>query len=308
MVQPDADQFGIVAPDQLYGGVVPVAFVATKVITHPLVHPNAAAPRGWSHAFAGHSEGSVLRGFAAFAGDDARRAAEALLAQGPIRIKRGTGIGGRGQYLASTTDETDSALASIDARELAESGIVVEEHLAAGDDLQRRPCRGRRSGRLLLRHPAGDPESPRARGLRRIDARRCARRFRVPARPGPPRRRARGRGPGTQVRPGRTRVLSRACSLRAATTTWRSARMPPAHVAQACWSSPGALAVRAAPRSLRSKPSIATPRAVRIRCATVEVYDDQVRGAADAFVYFRGVDAGAGPVQVRRRTHDADAG
>ena len=131
LVRSEADLFGIVGPDQLYGGVVPFAFVATKVITHPLVRPDAAAPRGWSHAFAWQVQDAVLRGFAAFARDDARRAAGVLLAEGPVRIKCGSGIGGRGQYLANTTDEADSALAAIDAREFAESGIVVEEHLAA---------------------------------------------------------------------------------------------------------------------------------------------------------------------------------
>ena len=37
--------------DPLFGGVVPYAFVATKAITHPLPHPGASAPKGWSTEF-----------------------------------------------------------------------------------------------------------------------------------------------------------------------------------------------------------------------------------------------------------------
>ena len=47
-----AHALGIRGEDDLYGGVVPQPFVATKVITHPLVAPDAAAPVGWQPAFA----------------------------------------------------------------------------------------------------------------------------------------------------------------------------------------------------------------------------------------------------------------
>src|SRR5215218_5880680 len=46
-----AAALGVRGEDDLFGGVVPHAFVATKAITHPLVGPNAPAPPGWSPAF-----------------------------------------------------------------------------------------------------------------------------------------------------------------------------------------------------------------------------------------------------------------
>ena len=39
----EAAALGIRGPDDLFGGVVPHAFVATKVISHPLVEADAAA-------------------------------------------------------------------------------------------------------------------------------------------------------------------------------------------------------------------------------------------------------------------------
>src|SRR5687767_14284720 len=44
-----ARALGILTEDDLFGGVVPQPFVATKTITHPLVDPGATAPDGWSH-------------------------------------------------------------------------------------------------------------------------------------------------------------------------------------------------------------------------------------------------------------------
>src|SRR3712207_1824823 len=46
-----AAALGVRGEGDLFGGVVPRAFMATKAITHPLVGPGAAAPPGWSPAF-----------------------------------------------------------------------------------------------------------------------------------------------------------------------------------------------------------------------------------------------------------------
>ena len=46
-----ARALGVNSEHDLFGGVVPHAFVATKVITHPLVRPRAPAPAGWAHGF-----------------------------------------------------------------------------------------------------------------------------------------------------------------------------------------------------------------------------------------------------------------
>ena len=68
--------------DDLFGGVVPFPFVATKAIVHPLVAPTASCPPGWSHDFPQRVRNAVLPGFTAFSLQDARRAATKLLALG----------------------------------------------------------------------------------------------------------------------------------------------------------------------------------------------------------------------------------
>ena len=127
----DARALGIDGPDHIYGGVVPHAFVATKAITHPLVSPDAAAPEGWSHDCGERNASSTLRGYTAFARNDARRAARRLLRSGLVRIKCVSGIGGAGQYLARNEDEADAALDALPDAELAR-GVAVEEHLDDG--------------------------------------------------------------------------------------------------------------------------------------------------------------------------------
>ena len=127
----DAQRLGIRGAHQLFGGVVPHAFVATKAISHPLVAEDATAPDGWSDAFARYASDTVLRGYTTFAMDDARRAASLLLARGPARVKCVSGIGGSGQYPVARTQDADTVLAQIDGREF-ESGVVVEEELTDG--------------------------------------------------------------------------------------------------------------------------------------------------------------------------------
>jgi len=129
LVRPDAEKLGIRGEDDLFGGVVPRAFVATKTITHPLVDKEARAPAGWSSDFAARIDGAVLRGYTAFSADDAHRALARLLDHGPARIKLARGIGGRGQFVIQDAEELNKLLASIDDAELAAAGVVLEEHL-----------------------------------------------------------------------------------------------------------------------------------------------------------------------------------
>lgn len=124
-----ANELGIRTEDDLFGGVVPYAFVATKAITHPLVDAQASAPEGWSHDFGRRVADSILLGYAAFSLDDARRAGERLLKGGPARVKQSRGIGGRGQIVVTETRELDAALDDMEAEELARYGIVIEQHL-----------------------------------------------------------------------------------------------------------------------------------------------------------------------------------
>jgi hypothetical protein len=123
-----AARMSIRSEEDVFGGVVPADFVATKSITHPLID-DGAAPDGWSAEFATAVQPCVLRGFTAFTQDDARRAGERLLRHGPVRIKRSQGIGGGGQWLVESLHELSDRLHSIEEREIASTGVVLEEHL-----------------------------------------------------------------------------------------------------------------------------------------------------------------------------------
>jgi len=125
----DAAALGIRGPHDLFGGVVPHAFVATKVISHPLVEPGAAALSGWNPAFAAQVGDAVLDGYAVFNHDDARRAGLRLLANGPVRIKPVLATGGHGQSVAHDAAELQRRLKAIDPSEVAAHGLVLEENL-----------------------------------------------------------------------------------------------------------------------------------------------------------------------------------
>lgn len=122
-------RWGIEGADDLFGGVVPLPFVATKVISHPLVAPGAACPPGWDAGFAARIADVVLPGYAVFSMRDLYRAARALLAGGPVRVKLASGIGGRGQVVVGAERELDGRMAAVDAAELARCGAVVEPDL-----------------------------------------------------------------------------------------------------------------------------------------------------------------------------------
>jgi hypothetical protein len=125
-----ARALGIRDEHDLFGGIVPYAFVATKAITHPLVAPDAYAPTGWCPEFAARTDDAVLLGYTVFTREDARRAGARLLAQGPVRIKPVRATGGRGQSVVRRPDELNDALAAMNEAELAGNGLVLEEDLA----------------------------------------------------------------------------------------------------------------------------------------------------------------------------------
>ena len=113
----------------LFGGVVPHPFVATKVISHPALDGDALVPQGWSHGLSGRLSGAVLPGFAVFSRADARRACMQLLRLGPLRVKPAHGKGGNGQALVADPGALEAALQQIDDAELARHGCVLEQHL-----------------------------------------------------------------------------------------------------------------------------------------------------------------------------------
>lgn len=124
-----ANSMGIQTEADLFGGVVPYAFVCTKAITHPLISPDASAPTGWSTTFSRQVAQSVLAGYTAFSLSDARQAGIELLKQGVLRVKPVHATAGRGQIQVNNLAELDAALALQDSEEIAHSGLVLEEHL-----------------------------------------------------------------------------------------------------------------------------------------------------------------------------------
>jgi Protein of unknown function (DUF3182) len=125
-----ARQLGITGEGNLFGGVVPYPFVATKAITHPLVEPNAQAPKGWSDAFPDLVKEAVLRGYTVFAPEQAQVAGQRLLEYGPIRLKLVHATAGRGQKVVTSVTALVETLKTIDAADLAEAGLVLEENLS----------------------------------------------------------------------------------------------------------------------------------------------------------------------------------
>ena len=125
-----AAKLGIVTADDLFGGVVPAAFVATKTITHPLIEPNAFAPRGWSPEFPRLVADSVLAGYSAFTKEDALRTGTLLLERCPVRVKLASGIAGVGQWPAENVVSLAEILDALSERDFADSGVVIEENVA----------------------------------------------------------------------------------------------------------------------------------------------------------------------------------
>ena len=127
-----ASACGIGGVDDLFGGVVPHAHVATKVITHGLVSPRAAAPPGWCETFAEAVGEVVLDGYSVFDRGDLERAARKLWLQGPVRVKQPEGIGGQGQHVVRNAAQLALLLdtAASSDENLALEGLVLEQDLA----------------------------------------------------------------------------------------------------------------------------------------------------------------------------------
>lgn len=121
-----AHQLGVRSVRDLFGGVVPFPFVATKVIAHRLPDHAQVTPPGWSREFADNTAALTLPGYSAFSRDDARNAARTLWPQGGVRVKRPYGIGGTGQARVADMDELDAELAALGDAALSTEGIVVE--------------------------------------------------------------------------------------------------------------------------------------------------------------------------------------
>lgn len=124
-----ARTLGVAGEHDLFGGVVPFKYVATKTITHPLAGGDAGAPHGWSASFPARVSDVVLPGISAFTLADGVLAGNALLQHGAVRIKQADGIGGSGQSVARDSAELEEQLQAIDAAGGFAGGVVLERNL-----------------------------------------------------------------------------------------------------------------------------------------------------------------------------------
>lgn len=115
--------------EDFFGGVVPARWVGTKVISHPLWHPDSVAPPGWSHSFMEQAGECVLKGYSVFSLDDALECGTFLLERGPIRLKLPEFKAGKGQLLITNAMELHLALAGMSPQAIANTGLVIEEHI-----------------------------------------------------------------------------------------------------------------------------------------------------------------------------------
>jgi hypothetical protein len=129
LVAEEADALGIRGEADLFGGVVPYAFVATKTISHGLVDAAATAPDGWSHALGKALGDAVLPGYSVYSRDDLLRAGRALLAGGPVRVKAAHQAGGNGQRVVAHGRELADHAATLTDAMLRRYGAVVERDL-----------------------------------------------------------------------------------------------------------------------------------------------------------------------------------
>lgn len=125
----EARRIGLRGVEDLYGGVVPHPFVATKVVSHGLVGEGAGAPHGWVEALAGRLGNAVLPGYSVFSKDDAWVAGVRMLANGPVRLKPADGVGGAGQTVATSSRALAAQLDALESAAFAR-GLALERHLA----------------------------------------------------------------------------------------------------------------------------------------------------------------------------------
>ena len=124
-----AARAGVSRESDLFGGVVPHPFVATKTITHALVDARSKSPIGWCAEFPRRVADVVLKGCSAFAIEDALAAGRKLLEHGKVRVKPGAGIAGLGQSVVDSVKDLALALEAIEPDAMAQSGVVIEQDL-----------------------------------------------------------------------------------------------------------------------------------------------------------------------------------
>lgn len=153
-------ELDVQAPSDLFGGVVPHRFVATKLVSHPSVHAGARVPRGWEHALARRLAQAVLPGYSVFRAEDAVTAFARLSPLGPVRFKLARGIGGNGQQRIETRSDLDAALDALPGGELERHGASLEQDLrdAVTYSIGIAECAGQRIAYYGEQHTVANPQ------------------------------------------------------------------------------------------------------------------------------------------------------
>lgn len=121
-----ARTLGLTNESQFWGGMAPHAFVATKLISHPLWSSDAVRPEGWLPVDG--VEALVLPGYSVFSREDAWASGRHLLQSGEVRIKLPFARGGNGQAVVRTTDALGCWLATLSEVSIT-TGLVLERNL-----------------------------------------------------------------------------------------------------------------------------------------------------------------------------------
>lgn len=290
-----AKVLGIETPEDLFGGVVPFPFVATKAITHPLWGASSRAPVGWSSEFSQRVDGAVLRGYTAFASDDVLHAVRELLDDGPVRLKVSTGIGGGGQVVVEDLASAELALQKIDASALAQTGLVIEENLEGVTtySVGRVAACGLTLSYVGTQRTVSNRQGREVYGGSTIDCVRGGFRALIDA----------GRSAETQLAIEFARRYDEA-ALRSYPGLFASRRnydvasgtnargLKRIGVLEQSWRVGGASGAEL--RALEA--FLDDAELTHVRASTVETYDDDPRVPDDAFLYFRGMDAHGSPL------------
>ena len=117
----------------LFGGVVPFAFVATKALTHPLTGPDARAPVGWSREFGCRVRDAVRAGWYRVPLGDARHAGCACWSEDRCRLKPVGRPEASGRSWSAPRRSWKPRSTRWRPAEVAEHGLVLEEDLTDGD-------------------------------------------------------------------------------------------------------------------------------------------------------------------------------
>lgn len=130
MEQKRAERLNITSENNLYGGVVPVPYMAAKSVTHGLIDNPSFIPQGWVDDFPHATKDAVLPGHTVFSELDAFRAAKLLKDQGfTPRGKRPDATSGDDQKIITTSEDVTNILATIQTPNLQKYGYVIEANI-----------------------------------------------------------------------------------------------------------------------------------------------------------------------------------